>query len=218
MNAFISRFTPLLLAGLAVLVAACSATGSASGGGTVTATPPRSGTGVGASSGSASATSTAQASPAPASAPPGDAAPTCATTQLSLFIGGGLVRGGASIYYIYFTNKGGTACTLRGYPGISAVTAPNEGGSQIGSDAKQVATSPIATLLLKPGQVAQATLRFAKTGNYLSPQCQHVHVMFLKIFPPGDTTPFYGGGLYDQVCAETTLPTMTTTTVFADPH
>jgi hypothetical protein len=212
MDASISRFTPLLLAGLAVLLAACSATGSTTG--STTATPPS----AGASSGSAPATSTAPASPAQASASPNGSAsaPTCATTQLTLRIGGGLVSGGADVYYIYFTNTGGTVCTLRGYPGVSAVTGPSDSASQIGSDAKRVATSPVATQLLKPGQVAQATLRFAKTGNYLSPQCQHVNVVFLKIFPPGDTTAAYAGGLEEQVCAETTLPTMTITTVVPD--
>jgi hypothetical protein len=222
MNAPISRFTPVLLAGLAVLVAACSATGT----GTGTAAPR------GASSGPPQATSPGQASPGqsspvqaspgqasslPASATPGnpDAAPLCATTQLTLRIGGGLVSGGADIYYIYFKNTGATACTLRGYPGISAVTGPSDSASQIGSDAKRTATSPVASQLLKPGQSVQATLQFARAGNYVSPQCQHVNVTFLKIFPPGNTTAAYAG-LDEQICAETTLPTMTIAAVIPD--
>ena len=63
----------------------------------------------------------------------------------------------------------------------------------------------------------QATLRFARTGNFVSPQCHHVTVMFLRIFPPGDPTAVYAGGLEEQVCAQTTLPTMTITTVIPDP-
>ena len=187
MNASISRFTPVLLAGLAVLATACSATGSA--------------------------TSTVTVSPAPAKP---NAAPLCATTQLTLRIGGGLVSDGADIYYIYFKDTGATACTLRGYPGISAVTGPDGSASQIGSDAKRASTSPVASQLLKPGRSVQATLRFARTGNFVLPQCQHVNVLFLKIFPPGGATAAYAG-IDEQVCAETTLPTMTITTVIPDP-
>jgi hypothetical protein len=213
-NASISRFIPVLLAGLAVLATACSATGSASA--TVTATAaPR---GDGAISGPAAATSPGQASPVSASPAPGqsNAAPLCATTQLTLRIGGGLVSDGADIYYIYFKDTGATACTLRGYPGISAVTGPDGSASQIGSDAKRASTSPVASQLLKPGRSVQATLRFARTGNFVLPQCQHVNVMFLKIFPPGGATAAYAG-VDEQVCAETTLPTMTITTVIPDP-
>ncbi len=197
MNASISRFTAVLLAGLAVLATACSATGSVSG--TVTAT--------------VTATATDTVSPAPAKP---NGAPLCATAQLTLRIGGGLVNDGADIYYIYFKNTGATACTLRGYPGISAVTGPDGSASQIGSDAKRTSTSPVATQLLKPGRSVQATLRFARTGNFVLPHCQHVNVVFLKIFPPGGTTAAYAG-IEEQVCAETTLPIMTVTTVIPDP-
>jgi Flp pilus assembly protein CpaB len=196
-NASISRFTPVLLAGLAVLATACSATGSATSTSTVTAT----------------ATATATVSPAPAKP---NGAPLCATTQLTLRIGGGLVSDGADIYYIYFKNTAAAACTLRGYPGVSAVTGPDDSASQIGSDAKRASTSPVASQLLKPGRSVQATLRFARTGNFVLPQCQHVNVLFLKIFPPGGATAAYAG-IDEQVCAETTLPTMTITTVIPDP-
>jgi hypothetical protein len=215
-NASISRFSPVLLAGLAVLAAACSATGSTSGGSTVTVTAaPHSG---GATSGPAPATSPGQASPVPASPAPGkpNGAPRCATTQLTLRIGGGLVSGGADIYYIYFKNTGGTVCMLRGYPGVSAVTGPGDSASQIGADAKRTATWPMASQLLKPGHSAQATLRFAKAGNFVSPQCHRVNVLFLKIFPPGAATAAYAG-IDEQACAQTTLPTMTITTIIPDP-
>jgi hypothetical protein len=214
-NAPISRFTPVLLAGLAVLAAACSATGSTSGGTVTVAAAPHSG---GATSGLAPATSPGQASPVPTSPAPGEpnGAPLCATTQLTLRIGGGVVSGGADIYYIYFKNTGGTVCMLRGYPGVSAVTGPGDSASQIGADAKRTATWPMASQLLKPGLSAQATLRFAKAGNFVSPQCRHVNVLFLKIFPPGAATAAYAG-IDEQVCAQTTLATMTITTVIPDP-
>lgn len=210
MNASISRVTPVLLAGLAVLATACSATGSATS--TVTATDTATAT----ASDAATASDTVTVSSAPAQP---NAAPLCATTQLTLRIGGGLVSDGADIYYIYyiyFKNTAATSCTLRGYPGVSAVTGPDGSASQIGSDAKRAPTSPVAAQLLKPGRSVQATLRFARTGNFVVPQCQHVNVLFLKIFPPGGATAAYAG-IDEQVCAETTLPTMTITTVIPDP-
>ena len=69
--------------------------------------------------------------------------------------------------------------------------------------------------MLKPGQSAQATLQFTKTGNFVSPQCHHLNALFLKIFPPGGTTAA-DAGIDEQACAETTLPTMTITTVIPD--
>ncbi len=198
MNASISRFTPVLLAGLAVLAAGCSAASSVS------------------SSGPAPATTSSSGPASPASGGP-DSAPTCATTQLTLRIGGGLVSGGTDIFYLYFTNNSRTDCLLRGYPGVSAVTGPASSASQIGSGAQRAATGPAAPQLLKPGRTTQATLRFARTGNFVSPQCHHVTVMFLRIFPPGDPTAVYAGGLEEQVCAQTALPTMTITTVIPDP-
>jgi hypothetical protein len=213
MNASISRFAPVLLVSLAVLAAGCSAGGSASPGPTVIVTAaPR---GSSASSGPAPAASTGASTPSASSAPSGSgSAPVCATTQLALRIGGGLVSDGTDIYYLYFTNTSGTQCTLQGYPGVSLVTEPGNSGTQIGAAAQRTATS--APQLLKPGGVAQATLRIAKTGNFLSPQCQHVNALFLKIFPPGDTTAGYAGGIDEQVCAQPSLPTMTITTVVPD--
>jgi hypothetical protein len=200
MKTSISRFTLLLLAGLAVLTAGCSATVSASGGVTVS-TAPRSG---GVAAGPVSA------------APPGPgSAPMCTTAQLALRIGGGLVSGGTDIYYLYFTNTSGTGCVLRGYPAVSAVTGPDDTAGQVGSGAQPAAIWPAAPLLLKPGTRVQATLRFARTGNFASAQCHHVNVLFLKIFPPGDNTAAYAG-IDEQTCDQTTLPTMTITTVIPD--
>jgi hypothetical protein len=196
MNAFISRYLPVLLAGLAFLAAGCSAASSTSSG----PVPP--------ASTSARPTSSAPGQPA--------SVPVCTAGQLALRIGGGLVSGGADIYYLYFTNASRTECLLRGYPGVSAVTGPGTSASPIGPGARQAATWPAHLQLLTPGRTAQATLRFARTGNFAAPQCHHVSVLFLKIVPPGDTTAAYAGGIDEQICAQATLPTMTITPVISD--
>jgi hypothetical protein len=197
MNASISRYLPVLLAGLAVLAAGCSAASSTS------------------SSGPTSAASTS-ARPAPSAPGQPASVPVCTTGQLALRIGGGLASGGADIYYLYFTNTSRAECLLRGYPGVSAVTGPGTSASLIGPGAQQAATWPAQLQLLKPGRAAQATLRFARTGNFAAPQCHHVNVLFLKIVPPGDTAAAYTGGIDEQICAQATLPTMTITTVIPD--
>jgi hypothetical protein len=198
MNASISRYLAVLLAGLVVLAAGCSAASSTSS-----------------SSGPTSAASTS-ARPAPSAPGQPASVPVCTTGRLTLRIGGGLASGGADIYYLYFTNTSRAECLLRGYPGVSAVTGPGTSASPIGPGAQQAATWPAHLQLLKPGRAAQATLRFARTGNFAAPQCHHVNVLFLKIVPPGDTTAAYAGGIDEQICAQATLPTMTITTVIPD--
>jgi hypothetical protein len=200
MNAPTSRFILVLLAGgVAVLATACSAVGRG------TATAP-----AGASSGPVPVTSAGHASPTASPAPGGGA---CTAAHLALRpLGGGLVSGGADVYYIYFTNTGKTACTLRGYPAVAAVTGPDGSASQIGPAATQSAASPATPQLLQPGHTTQATLRFVKTGAFTSSQCHRVPVLFLKIVPPGTTTARYAG-IDEQACAGATLPTMTITTV-----
>jgi hypothetical protein len=215
MNASISRFTPVLLAGLAVLATGCSA-GSSSTSSTSTTAPRASASNGPTTATSTAATSTAQASPVVASSAPGgtDGAPACTAAQLTLRqLGGGLVSGGMDVYSIYFANTSSTACTLHGYPAVSAVTGPDGSAGQVGAAAAQSAARPDASLLLLPGHSAQATLWFAKAGVFASPQCHHVNVLYLKIVPPGGTTAFYAG-IDEQSCAEATLATMTVTTLF----
>jgi len=206
----VPRFTIFLLGGLAALTAGCSATTSSTV--TVTTTAPPGG--AGSTPASAPAT-TISAGPA-SSAPSGPAsAPACTTAQLTLRIGGGLVSGGTDTYFIYFTNASGKACALRGYPVVSAVSGPENTAQQVGDGAQPVATPPATTQVLQPGAKAQATLRFAHTGNFTAPQCHHVNVLYLSIFPPGQDTSAYAG-IDEQICDQTTLPTMTITTIGPD--
>jgi hypothetical protein len=142
-------------------------------------------------------------------------APACTTAQLTLRIGGGLVSGGTDTYFIYFTNASGKACALRGYPVVTAVTGPDKTAQQVGDGAQPAAAPPASTQVLRPGGKAQATLRFARTGNFAASQCHRVNVLYLSIFPPGQDTAAYAG-IDEQTCEQTTLPTMTVTTIGPD--
>ena len=69
---------------------------------------------------------------------------------------------GGAYYDLEFTNLSGHACTLRGYPGVSAVSLT---GRQLGSPAGW--GPPTATAVrLASGRTATAELQIADTGNY----------------------------------------------------
>lgn len=90
--------------------------------------------------------------------------PRCATSGLVVWLDvppGNDYAGGAA-YYLEFTNLSGHACTLRGYPGVSAVSL---GGRQIGSPAGwgRPATT---TVRLASGATATASLQIADPGVY----------------------------------------------------
>ena len=69
---------------------------------------------------------------------------------------------GGDYYYIQFTNLSGHACTLRGYPGVSAVSLS---GQQIGSPARWGSPST-TTVTLANGATAHANLQVADPADY----------------------------------------------------
>lgn len=105
---------------------------------------------------------------------------TAANTQswLGLGVGGGTA---GSIYYpLEFSNVGHHACTLNGYPGVSAF---GSGGGQIGPAASRN-TQHHGTVTLAPGATAHAILRVVDWGALCSTE---VVADGLKVFPPGET-------------------------------
>ena len=58
---------------------------------------------------------------------------------------------GTTFYPLKFVNKSKSSCTLRGYPGVSAV---GKKGKQIGNAAKRI-PSKYRTVTLGPGQAAE---------------------------------------------------------------
>lgn len=105
---------------------------------------------------------------------------TAADTQtwLGLGVGGGTA---GSIYYpLEFSNVGHHACTLSGYPGVSAF---GNGGGQIGPAATRN-TQNHGTVTLAPGATAHAILRVVDWGALCS---KEVVADGLKVYPPGET-------------------------------
>jgi hypothetical protein len=87
-----------------------------------------------------------------------------------------------SVYYtLELTNLSRHACTLRGYPGVSAVSL---GGGRLGSAASRDAATPSRRVVLKPGATATATLRIVQAGNFPARTCRMTTAAGLRVYPP----------------------------------
>jgi hypothetical protein len=120
----------------------------------------------------------------------GAAAPSCQTAGLVVWLdtqGNGTA--GTIFYTLNFTNLSGHTCTLRGYPGVSAL---NLGGHMIGSAASRLTGHPVKTVSLANGRTASATLGLVDTGAL--PSCHQTTAAALRVFPPNQkaarTIPF----------------------------
>ncbi|MGD0699890.1 MAG: DUF4232 domain-containing protein [Trebonia sp.] len=120
---------------------------------------------------------TAAASAAPA------ATPGCTTANLSVWVD--LSQGSAAAGHVYypldFTNTGSRACTLSGYPGVSATTA---GGSQIGRAAGRDPRYKAKTVTIAAGGSAHAILTWVQVGNFTASGCKPATASLIKVYPP----------------------------------
>ncbi|HEX6521887.1 MAG TPA: DUF4232 domain-containing protein [Streptosporangiaceae bacterium] len=88
-----------------------------------------------------------------------------------------------SIYFpLQFTNLSGHACSLRGFPGVSAL---DRSGHQLGSPANRDHMSTPRTVVLAAGATAHAVFRWSDAAVTTAPGC---HPTFsateLRIYPP----------------------------------
>lgn len=85
------------------------------------------------------------------------------------------------VYYtIEFTNVSGHACSLYGYPGVSAYDA----GHLIGSPAALDTSIRPSTVMLAPGETAHAVLHFIFAAMFRDASCDEVTAPALSIYPP----------------------------------
>ena len=89
--------------------------------------------------------------------------PACTTSGLVIWLNtSGSGYAGGEDYTLNFTNLSGHACTLRGYPGVSAVSLS---GRRICHPAGWVAATP-ATVSLAVGATATAGLQVSDPGDF----------------------------------------------------
>jgi hypothetical protein len=170
--------TTAVLAGTALLAAACSPSAPPAPAPTVTKTVTVTPTSP--SPGPTGGTP----QPSPTDTTPGGPG-ACPTSALHVSIGNGNGAAGSVYYPIVFTNASSSPCTLFGFPGVSFVTGPN--GSQIGDAATRQSDKPVQTVTLAVGGVAHATLQVVQALNFPAAKCQPVTAHFLKIYPPNQT-------------------------------
>lgn len=114
--------------------------------------------------------------------------PACRTQDLNrtLVRDGGAA--GSTYYILRFTNLSIRACSLRGFPGVSA----DAGGHQIGSAATWVLSPiPKRTLILQPRASVHTQVRIVNAGNYPAATCRRTAATALKIYPPNNTEPVW---------------------------
>ena len=121
--------------------------------------------------------------PSPAASTARSSTPPCPAAATRAWLGLGLGGGTAGTYYysLELSNVGSRACTLYGYPGVSAYAGAVK---RVGPDA---ARNPIshATVTLSPGATAHATLGVHDWGALCT---RPVSAAGLKVYPPGQRT------------------------------
>jgi hypothetical protein len=120
--------------------------------------------------------------------PAAPAAP-CTHAQLRLQVGPADGTAGTIYHPMIFTNTGGRACALRGYPGVSSVTGPR--GHQIGNAAARDPVAVRRVLLHAHGGAATAIYGQVDTGVYDRADCRPLRASGLRVYAPGQTRAFY---------------------------
>src|SRR6185437_194629 len=191
---------------VAAIAAACGTASSSS-------SPPGSAVGTQAPSSGSSTPAAPASTPSTSAGGPTSAGPAeCTSATLHVKVGSGNGAAGTIYYDIVFTNAGSASCFLKGYPGVSLVSADGTSGSQIGADAKRDAVTPSKQIILAAGQVAHAVLGVAEAGNFPQSKCDPVTAHWLKVFPPDQTVAAYAP-FTTQTCPSTSVPTMHITAI-----
>jgi|HubBroStandDraft_1064217.scaffolds.fasta_scaffold32144_3 hypothetical protein len=129
----------------------------------------------------------ALATTAASAAPARPATPSCISSNMRVWTASpGDGTAGAVYYELEISNIGGHACTLFGYPGVSAVTG---NGIQVGLPASHSGAKSLVTL--PAGGTAHVVLKISDPGAV----CSHpVSGNQLKVYAPNqfgaETTPF----------------------------
>lgn len=124
----------------------------------------------------------------------------CATSGLEAWLGlaqaaesgtGGRLEPGGTYYTLEFTNVSARACSLYGYPDVSAYAGDQAGGIQIGSAADHDTSVRPQPVMLAPGQTAHSVLRVTSTGTFQPTTCGQVTAPELRVMLPDQVRPAF---------------------------
>jgi hypothetical protein len=105
----------------------------------------------------------------------------CATSGLVIWLGPGSGAAGSIFYPLQFTNRSRHTCTLRGYPGVSAVDLASQ---RLGGGAGHNGYQPLATVTLARQGTATAVLRITDTGVLPPRDCREASAAGMRVYPP----------------------------------
>jgi hypothetical protein len=153
------------------------------------------------------ATSVASAAPA--------VTPACTTGNLSVWVDASQSSGAAGTitYPLELTNISGHACTVKGYPGVSAVRA---NGKQLGDAAVRKPLFNATMVTIPSGGTAHADL-FYSDGEVFTSGCKPTTASQIKVFPPNQTAAKFGFFSL-HACTVTRHPYLFITVVRPGPH
>ena len=110
--------------------------------------------------------------------------PACATGGLVASLDDGNAGLGSQFFSLNFTNLSGHACTLRGFPGVSAINLKRK---QLGRAASRVSGTTVSTVTLQNGQSATAKLRIVAAENFPASQCGATTAAGSGVYPPNQS-------------------------------
>ena len=111
--------------------------------------------------------------------------PACATAGLVIWLNtDGDHAAGSSYYKLEFTNLSGHACTLQGFPGVSALSLA---GRQLGKPAARARTGTPRQIRLANTATAVAVLRLVSVQNFPAASCRPVTAAAFRVYPPNQT-------------------------------
>jgi hypothetical protein len=135
----------------------------------------------------ASGSRAAAARPATAGQPAAAVAPRCATGALTVWLGiPGDGAAGSTYYQLELSNTSGKACTLYGFPGVSAI---GRNGRQLGSAANRDYADPVHLVTLRRGATAHVLLQITDVANFPPASCAPANAVALRVYPPDDRRP-----------------------------
>jgi hypothetical protein len=123
--------------------------------------------------------------------------PRCTTGDLDVWLNtSGNGAAGSTYFNLEFTNLSAHACTVSGYPGVSAVGFSNQ---QLGIAASHNPQQPVSVVTLssgstkagtqgfQTGNTATVVLAITEAGNYSPSACHAVVAEGLRVYPPDQT-------------------------------
>jgi hypothetical protein len=121
----------------------------------------------------------------PAAASASAAVPACTAADLGVWvaISQGSAAAGSVFYPLEFTNLSRHACSMDGYPGVSAMSRAD---TQQGSAASRYPDGTPRTVVVAAGATAHAQLVWSDAEVYTAPDCHPTSdVATLRVYPPG---------------------------------